>query len=130
MAINQSRPDTPLAATPEPRFVQDTIKPKTWQQMSITEKGNKKKELIKSGGMERFIKYKDSISAEATNKREVAFNKAAANAGMSTKEYSKFLEKRSKMPDVGLDGLQGIGNKKNNNPPPCKGGVCTGVNKK
>jgi len=99
MAINQKRPDTPLAETPEPRFVQDSIKPKTWQQMSVVEKGNKKKELIKSGGIERFIKYKDSVSTEATNRRDAEINKAASNKGMTVAEYQRWYKKNEKKPD-------------------------------
>jgi len=106
MPINQVRPDTPLAATPEPRFVQDTIKPKTWQKMTVEEKGNKKKELINQGGMERFIKYKDSISTDATNRRNADFAKGAATRGMTTAEYSKYLEKNKNKPDAQPEGLE------------------------
>lgn len=106
MAINQTRPDTPLAATPEPRFVQDTIKPKTWQKMTVAEKGAKKAELIKKGGMERFLQYKDSVSTDATNRREAEINKAASNKGMTRAEYEKWYKKQSKKPDAPLEGLE------------------------
>ena len=72
------RPDTPLANTPDPRFTvsQDSIKPKqTWQKMSVVEKGNKKAQLIKEGGIEKFKKYKDSVSEDA-NKRVNPMNSA------------------------------------------------------
>jgi hypothetical protein len=62
-------------------------------------------------------------------KNEASFVKAAENAGMTREEYSDFLEKQNKRPDVGLDNLNGMGKTKNNNPPPCKGGKCTGQNK-
>jgi hypothetical protein len=103
MAINQKRPDTPLASTPEPRTVQDTIKPKTWQRMTVAEKGAKKAELIKKGGMELFKKYKDSISTDATNRREAEINKAAASRGMSRDEYAKWYKSNKKKPDVGIE---------------------------
>jgi len=106
MAINQVRPDTPLANTPEPRFVQDTIKPKTWQKMSLEEKSAKKKELIKQGGIERFIQYKDSVSSAAEERRNAAFSKGAALRGMTTAEYSRYLEKSNKRPDAPLEGLE------------------------
>jgi len=106
MPINQRRPDTPLATSPEPRFVQDTIKPKTWQKMTIEEKGNKKKELIKKGGMERFLQYKDSVSTEATNRRDAEINKAASNKGMTVAEYQRWYKKEAKKPDAPVEGLE------------------------
>jgi hypothetical protein len=107
MAINQVRPDTPLADTPEPRFVQDTIKQKTWQRMTVEEKGAKKAELIKKGGMERFKKYKDSVSTEATNRRESSIDKAAANKGMTRAEYERWYKKNERKPNAPMEGLCG-----------------------
>lgn len=118
MAINQVRPDTPLADTPQPRFVQDTIKPKTWQRMTVTEKGAKKAELIEKGGMERFKKYKDSISTDATNRREADVDKAAANKGMTRAEYERWYKKNEKKPNSPIEGLE-IGKA-------CKRGKTTG----
>jgi hypothetical protein len=66
----------------------------------------KKAELIKQGGFERFKQYKDSISTDATNRREADFAKAAANRGMTTAEYSKYLVKNAKKPDAQPDGLE------------------------
>lgn len=106
MAINQVRPDTPLANTPEPRFLQDTIKPKTWQKMTIVEKGDKKKELIKQGGMQRFLQYKDSVSTEATNRRDAEINKAASDKGMTIAEYQRWYKKNEKKPDAPVEGLE------------------------
>lgn len=105
MAINQVRPDTPLADTPEPRFVNDTIKQKTWQQMSVVEKGSKKNELIKKGGMQRFLQYKDSISTDATNRREAEINKSASSKGMIRAEYEKWYKKNKNKPDAPTSGL-------------------------
>lgn len=102
------RPDTPLAETPEPITVQDTIKPKTWQQMSAGEKGAKKVELVKKGGMNLFLKYKDSISTDATNRREGEINKAASSKGMTRAEYEKWYKKNQKKPDVSPSGDNAI----------------------
>ena len=97
MAIR--RKDTPLAPT-----VVDTVKTqapkKTWQQMSAAEKGNKKKELIAKGGIQNFNKYKDSISTDATNRREAEINKAATNRGMTVAEYQKWYKKNERKPDT------------------------------
>lgn len=106
MAINQTRPDTPLAATPEPRFVQDTIKTKTWQQMSAAEKGAKKTELVKKGGLERFKQYKDSVSADASNRANAMFEKNAATRGMTVEELRKSNAKDAKRPNAPLEGLE------------------------
>jgi hypothetical protein len=80
--------------------------PITWQQMTQAQKAAKKAELIKQGGFERFKQYKDSISTDATNRREADFAKAAANRGMTTAEYSKYLVKNAKKPDAQPDGLE------------------------
>lgn len=88
-----------------PKTVQDT-NPITWQQMTQAQKAAKKAELIKQGGFERFKQYKDSISTDATNRREADFAKAAAQRGMTTAEYSKYLAKNAKKADAGLDGLE------------------------
>jgi hypothetical protein len=127
MPINQVRPDTPLANTPEPRIVQDTIKPKTWQRMTVAEKGAKKAELIKKGGMERFKQYKDSISTDATNRREAEINKAAANKGMTKEEYAKWYKKNEKKPDQPCGDLDIKGANKRG---ASKGSCSTGVKNK
>jgi hypothetical protein len=80
-----------------------TTPKKTWQQMTAGEKGAKKVELIKQGGMELFKKYKDSISADATNRREAEINKAAASRGMSRDEYAKWYKSNKNKPDVGIE---------------------------
>lgn len=131
MTINR---DTPLSPTPEPRFtaVNDSIKPRqSWQQMSVVEKGNKKKELIAKGGIEVFNKYKDSISKDATNRVNKQFEKNAATRGMTVEQ----LRKDNKKDNVSLDGLNDGKSEKSSSKggaakAPCKGGVCTGLNKK
>jgi hypothetical protein len=86
----------------------DTIKPKTWQKMTITEKASKKNELLKQGGMPRFLEYKDSISTDATNRREAEINKAASSRGMTRSEYERWYKKNEKKPDVPASGDNAI----------------------
>jgi hypothetical protein len=74
---------------------------KTWQEMSVVEKGNKKKELLKEGGMERFQKYKDSISEDATNRVNKQFEKNASTRGMTVEQ----LRNDNKKPNVAEEGL-------------------------
>lgn len=129
MAINQTRPDTPLAETPEPRFVQDSIKPRqSWQRMSLEEKGNKKAQLIKEGGIEKFKKYKDSVSEDSSKKANAAFEKNASVRGMTVEQLRQSNKKDSKKSDVGVEGLVGEKNSKSSRKSPCKGGFCTGLN--
>ncbi len=78
----------------------------TWQQMTQLQRAAKKAELIKQGGFERFQKYKDSISADATNKREADFAKSAAIRGMTVDEYRKHIKKNARKPDAQLPGLE------------------------
>jgi hypothetical protein len=80
--------------------------PITWQQMTQAQKAEVKKALVNKCGFQLFQKYKDSISTDATNRREADFAKAAANRGMTTAEYSKYLEKTAKKPDAQPDGLE------------------------
>ena len=80
MAINQVRPDTPLANTPEPRFVQDTIKPKV---MSYAEK-RAAQEIVK----QQNIKARDSI-----------LNRNANAQGKTREEVRARQEKDKKKPD-------------------------------
>jgi hypothetical protein len=62
-------------------------------------------------------------------KNEDAFLKAAKDAGMTRDEYSDWLDTQNKRPTLGQDNLNSTSRKvKNNNPPPCKGGKCTGEN--
>lgn len=92
------RPDTPLASTTEP----------TWQKMTQAEKGAKKQELIKKGGIERFNQYKDSINTDAENRRNATFEKNAATRGMTVEQ----LRKDNKKSNVCPDNLSGMGNDK------------------
>ena len=139
MEMKFKRPDTPLAATPEAKFqtAKDSIRPgRSWQQMSQEEKGAKKKELIKKGGIERFNQYKDSVSTEATGRKDAVLNKAASDAGMSPEKYQKFLRNRNSGPDAGLEGLMIGGSSKKSDTKscgpksPCKGGASIGINTK
>ena len=76
---------------------------KTWQQMTAGEKGAKKKELVEKGGIALFNKYKDSISADAMNRREAEINDAASKRGMTRDEYAKWYKKNKNKPDVGIE---------------------------
>jgi hypothetical protein len=86
----------------------DPVKKPTWQQMTQAQKAAKKTELIAKGGFEMFKKYKDSISAEATNRREAEINKAASNKGMTRAEYEKWYKNQSKKPDVPSTDQSGV----------------------
>jgi hypothetical protein len=100
MAIK--RKDTPLAPT-----VTDTVKTqtpkKTWQQMTAGEKGAKKVELVKKGGIELFNTYKDSISKEAMGRREAEIKNAASNKKMTVAEYQIWYKKNKNKPDVKIE---------------------------
>jgi len=100
----------------------NTSQQKTWQQMTQGEKGAKKQELIKKGGIEAFNAYKDSIGTDARGRADAVLNKAAADAGMSPEKYIKFLQKRNSGEDAGLSGLEGEKDVKNRRKSPCKGG--------
>lgn len=109
---------------------------KTWQQMSQGEKGAKKQELIKKGGIEAFNAYKDSVGTDIRGRAEAVLNKAAADAGMSPEKYRRYLLKISRGEDAGLEGLMTGGSSskagRGGSAPkaPCKGGVCIGLNTK
>lgn len=133
MAIN--RKDIPLAATPEPNFyrAQDSIKkktivvPKTREERVDSLRTAREKE--KADRMNARAE-KEKKSKEFWRKQDSVFADAAQKNGMTVAQYSKYLEKKQKGPDAGLEGMEGTGRKRNNNPAPCKGGVCTGLNKK
>ena len=80
--------------------------PITWQQMTQAQKAAVKKALVDKGGYQLFQTYKDSVSTDATNRRDAAFAKGAAIRGMTTAEYSKYLEKNKNKPDAQPDGLE------------------------
>jgi hypothetical protein len=88
-----------------PKIVQDT-NPITWQQMTQAQKAAVKKALVDKGGYQLFQTYKDSVSTDATNRREADFAKGAAIKGMTVDQYRKYLAKNAKRPDVPLDGLE------------------------
>lgn len=81
------------------------VKKPTWQQMTQAQKSAKKAELMGKGGIERFKQYKDSISADATSRREADFAKGAAKRGMTPAEYSAYIKKQAKSGDAPLEGL-------------------------
>ena len=87
MPINQRRPDTPLANTPEPRFVQDTIKPKV---MTYAEK-RAAQELVKEKNRQA---------------RENILNRNANARGMTRAEVQAQQKKDAKKPDAQPEGLQ------------------------
>jgi hypothetical protein len=91
MPINQVRRDTPLAPTSEPRFVQDTIKPKV---MTYAEK-RAAQQLVR----QKNVRAADSIinrSFNATN-----FNKENP---LTKKEYNKAANQAAKTKTIEVDG--------------------------
>lgn len=80
--------------------------PVTWQQMTQVQKAAVKKALIDKGGYQLFQTYKDSVSTDATNRREADFAKGAAIKGMTVDQYRKYLAKNAKRPDAQPDGLE------------------------
>ena len=73
-----------------------TVKKPTWQQMTQAQRAAIKTEL----GPEKFKTYKDSVSTEATNRRDAEINKAASNKGMTVAEYQRWYKKNEKKPDA------------------------------
>lgn len=101
--------------------------PVTWQQMTQAQKAAVKKALVDKGGYQLFQTYKDSVSTDATNRREADFAKAAAQRGMTTAEYSKYLAKNAKKPDAQPDGLEiGKCNKRGEKKGSCSTGATMG----
>lgn len=120
MAIK--RPDTPLAAT-----VFDTIKKQTPKIDKFKELQEKRKKLqqrndsIKRVRQEEFAakkKVSDSLAAE----REKKFVENAKKAGMTREQYSKYLDKQSKKPDVSSS--EGAGFNEKRYRPVCGKGGC------
>lgn len=135
MPINQTRPDTPLAATPEPMFykAQDSIKPKTIVvPKTMQEKNDSIRNVREKEKADRIAARakKEEKSSAFWKKKDSAFVSEAEKRGLTREQYSRQLEKQQRQPDAQLEGMEGIGRKRNNNPPPCKGGKCTGLNKK
>jgi hypothetical protein len=81
-----------------PKTVQDT-NPITWQQMTQPQKAAVKAALVAKGGLQLFLKYKDSISTDATNRREGEIDRAASEMGMTRAQYEKWYEKQKRKPD-------------------------------
>lgn len=104
-----------------------TTNPVTWQQMTQAQKAAKKAQLVKQGGFERFQQYKDSISNDATQRRDADFAKSAAIKGMSVDQYRDYLAKNAKRADAGLDGLEtGKANKRGEKKGSCSTGQTMG----
>jgi len=72
---------------------------------------------------------KEKKSSEFWRKQDSIFVSEAEKRGLTRWQYSKQLDKQKRKPDAQLEGLETTDAKKNNNPPPCKGGKCTGLNK-
>jgi hypothetical protein len=94
-----------------PKTVQDT-NPITWQQMTQPQKAAVKAALVAKGGLQLFLKYKDSVSTDATNRREGEINRAASEMGMTRAKYEKWYEKQKRKPnqpcgDLGTGGSDG-----------------------
>ena len=87
-----------------PKTVQDT-NPITWQQMTQPQKAAVKTALVAKGGFQLFQKYKDSISADATNRLNADFARSANMKGMTVPEYQKYLRQNAGKKDQPVDGL-------------------------
>lgn len=72
---------------------------------------------------------KEKKSSAFWKKQDSTFVSEAEKRGLTREQYSRQLEKQQRQPDAQLDGMEGTGKKRNNNPPPCKGGKCTGLNR-
>jgi hypothetical protein len=68
-----------------------SVKKPTWQQMTQAQRAAIKTEL----GPEKFKTYKDSVSTDATNRREAILNRNAAARGMTRAEVQA-EQKKSK----------------------------------
>jgi hypothetical protein len=118
MAINQKRPDTPLAATPEPRFmaVNDSIKPKpkAYAEMSVSER----KEARRISDSIKQVKLRPILekSYQANKKPGQTFEQWDAAEKQRTKENSY----KAKEPKGERTFFAGDNGPKS----PCKGGAC------
>jgi hypothetical protein len=73
--------------------------------------------LVAKGGLQLFLKYKDSISTDATNRREGEINRAASEMKMTRTQYEKWYEKQKRKPnqpcgDLNISGANKRGEKK------------------
>ncbi len=73
-----------------------TVKKPTWQKMTQAQRAAIKTQL----GPEKFKIYKDSVSEDATNRREVILNRNANARGMTRAEVQAQQEKDKKKPDA------------------------------
>lgn len=73
-----------------------TVKKPTWQKMTPAQRAAIKADL----GPEKFKKYKDSVSTDATNRREDILNRNAAARGMTREQVRAQQEKDKKKPDA------------------------------
>jgi len=72
------------------------VKKPTWQEMTQAQRAAIKTEL----GPERFKTYKDSVSTDATNRREAILNRNAAARGLTREQVRAQQEKDKKKPDA------------------------------
>ncbi len=73
-----------------------TVKKPTWQKMTQAQRAAIKTQL----GPEKFKIYKDSVSEDATNRREVILNRNANARGMTREQVRAQQEKDKKKPDA------------------------------
>jgi len=73
---------------------------KTWQSMSQPEKASKIAELKQKGGFENVKRYKDSISTDAENRRNAAFQKNADVRGLTVEQLRQANKKDERKPDL------------------------------
>ena len=95
-------------------------------QPTLTPAEQKRQEYLKKREEQKKANAARLAPIEAARKKRID-SWIADNPGKTEKDYWKMMEKRQSGPDAGLDGLIS-GPEKSYNPPPCKGGRCTGVN--
>ena len=82
-----------------------SVKKPTWQKMTQAERAAIKTKL----GPEKFKIYKDSVSADASNRANAMFEKNAATRGMTVEELRKSNARDARKPDAPLEGQRCIG---------------------
>jgi hypothetical protein len=112
--VEQTTPTQPTPGT-IPTSTQPTLTPAEQQRQDNI----RKREERKQANAARLAPI------EAARKQRID-SWIADNPGKTEKDYWKMMEKRQSGPDVGLNLFKG--SEKSYNPPPCRGGRCTGVN--
>lgn len=79
-----------------------SVKKPTWQKMTQAERAAIKTKL----GPEKFKIYKDSVSADASNRANKMFEKNAATRGMTVEQLRKSNERDARKPDAQPEGLE------------------------